>query len=384
VTNLEPNITYNFHIDAVRKEVEGVYATNISTAGWFHSDLLNYGTQAEILVDDLDFVHIHHQSITGPGKYSTNSSGSWDYLDVDTFPDGNAALDVDGNHVPHVIFVEDAALKFAYLESGVWVTDTIESGRIYNDPHIKIDSNGKAHIAYYADANIMYATNANGPWNLQVFDHVSYSIWGGASPPVARIDIKLDYTGNVHIAYVAFTGSLNPWELWYATNRSGEWEHTSFDSYASNVNMEIGVGGDVHLIYTLVSQFTKHATNQSGDWIVEDILDYKLILLNSMAIDSRGFLHLAYLSSYLVMNEVGAWVPKVYRGNVYYGSVYYGNNIEGEWQFSPIVIDRGYRDQHIYGIDDSLDIALDSLNQVHIVYNDGVSETSRYLTNRSP
>ena len=323
------------------------------------------GKDAEIAVDALDNVYIHNQGLSESGRVWTNSSGTWAYTDIGITRSTVAALNVDANNVPHIIFENGADLKYAYLELGTWVSSSIEAGRVYIDPHLVIDGNGKAHVSYYADKEVMYASNASGTWQTELLNNDT-DTYANQNQDGLLTAIKLDFNDKVHIAYVTYGPN---WEFRYATNRSGRWEDSLVDTVREpgtqnnpNIDMEIDVGGNIHLIYQGGWDYAlKHATNQSGEWVLDYILSegWRNTNYYVLAIDSQGYLHVAYINGR-------------FSGG---GTMYYDNNIDSKWEFSPVVSRRAS--------DASLDMKLDSINQVHIVYNDSPGK-SRYLTNRIP
>ena len=121
---------------------------------------------------------------------------------------------------------------------------------------IALDNSGKAHISYYTNGNLKYATNATGYWVTTTVD---------SNEDVGSDDIALDTLGKVHISYYDDTNG----NLQYATNASGAWVTTMVDSSMSEVEYNTSIALDtsdkVYIAY-YGDYDLKYATNALWHW----------------------------------------------------------------------------------------------------------------------
>lgn len=351
---------YTFSVNAVRDCAESASRSVTRRVGWYRTDLSENGVDAEITLDSFEAVHILDKTIAGIGNYWTNAPASWVSQEIDVWTDNNSDIDVDLTQVPHVVSVDGTDLKYSYLDFGNWVVNPIELGRVYIDPHIVIASNGDAHVAYYADDQVMYATNTTGSWQTYQLN-TSIVLSGGLDKPL--ISIKLDANENVHIAYVS---KETNWKIYYAANSSGQWEHTIVESsrYLPYIDMDIDLNGYIHLVYLIQNYTTgttlKYATNQSGGWTIEVVHDHFSTPINyTIAADSQGFMHIGLVNA----------------------GLYYSDNKSGEWNLKDETSKLWGGANDIY----SIDMKLDATDRAHFVFaNASIYRNgwTTYLTNR--
>ncbi len=161
---------------------------------------------------------------------------------------GGAQLDiaVDQNNEPHIIFTENAAwdptpYQYGFRQNGNWTFEdldpllTIPAGSA-----IEVLNDNTPVVAYsnLALPRIMLAERTGGVWTRS-------NIGAMGTPTI--LDMGVDACDNIHIAYVD-SGSGN---LYYATNRSGQWNFTQIDgsSYVSwpMLSMDIDSQGRPHI-----------------------------------------------------------------------------------------------------------------------------------------
>jgi hypothetical protein len=122
------------------------------------------GVGTSIAVDSSDKVHIcYHDRPNGDLKYATNTSGSWKNQVVDSVGDVGRGCSValDGlNHV-HISYVDETNHDLCYATnmSGTWRVFTIDNAWVDGETSLGVDVDGKAHIGYYGQPNLKYATN---------------------------------------------------------------------------------------------------------------------------------------------------------------------------------------------------------------------------------
>ncbi len=141
-------------------------------------------------------------------KYGSLDNGVWVVrtVDFDKQTGKYHSMAVDAQGVPHLTYdaFVDGRLKYAIRTKDGWDIRVVQSRKI-NDPeynvgmgnHLVLDAEGKAHISYYTNTTMRYATEKADGWNLQTVDTIRSS--GGWTS--YRSSVVLDKAGNPHIVY---------------------------------------------------------------------------------------------------------------------------------------------------------------------------------------
>jgi len=120
------------------------------------------------------------------------------------------ALDSNGKaHIAYYDAVPNYDLKYATNASGSWVLATVDAANdVGQEASLAIDSSNKAHISYYDQTNLSlkYASNSSGSWSTYTIDEAGYV---GKYSSIAR-----DSANKVHISYYDETNK----DLKYITN----------------------------------------------------------------------------------------------------------------------------------------------------------------------
>ena len=386
---LDHDEVYTFWLFDVRDGKENRHGARLKARpGWHQTHWAGASTAAGISLDFQDMVHIHSQSDSNGGNYRTGNAIGWQDNPIGNPGGDTAAIAVDFNQVTHLVYAENNALVYAYLDNAGWITHLVETERNLLDPRIAIDSNGHVHLAYYADDRAMYASNASGDWETQVLDNrkTVFEIDennGGANLTWPLIAIDVDYADRVHIAYVSggygsfdystHTSTYHFYKLNHATLTSGNWTHEEVDLFSSwlsdpvNMDMSLDREGYLHLVFQVAlpnREGPRHSltylTNRSGNWTRSTIYNSGYFNWPSkwsahnfaMAVDSQGFVHLAAI--------------------VDGGEIVYDSNSDGVWNLYESVIVNN-------ALSSTIDIAMNTSDGVHIVYS-GRTET-RHLAN---
>lgn len=171
--------------------------------------------------------------------------------------------------------------------------------------------------------------------------------------------IGIDSSNGIHIIYYDHWNST----LWHKTKSSGTWSNK--EQVASITigtlgyivsSMFIDTNNKIHICYYDGGKL-KYATNKSGIWLSETVVsrDVASYNRNSIALDSNGKV---YISFYDASNK----------------QVFYASNVSGLWA-EQVIDDVGEG-----GADTSLDI--DSSNKLHLVYA-SILVGVKYATNTS-
>ena len=140
-----------------------VYQTNAS-GDWVRTNVADLadcmrGGASDVKVDASGAVHVAYVD-TGM-RYATNAGGSWTMEDLDPARRGAFGLAVDGTGRPHVIYAAGGRTYYAVRNAGAWRIEDVDASSTSNDPAIRTDGIGRAHLLYSldgsGDSRLMYA-----------------------------------------------------------------------------------------------------------------------------------------------------------------------------------------------------------------------------------
>ena len=220
-------------------------------------------------------------------------------------------------------------------------------------PTVAVDESCKVHIAYTYPDQIHYITNKSGLWEI---DSILVS---GSIPSIA-----VTPGGTPHIVYIDNDG--NDDEVYYATYVGGNWDiDTVTNNSSSSKVASIALAPDSipHVVYYDFTGGLKiwHAVKNLGTWTTEFIPGSNIGTYSSIAVDSSGKVHVAFVAG-------------TYGGN---REIIYANDTSGSWVTDSVTID---------ALDDDFpSIAVDMNRNVHIVFSkdDGSDWELWYATNES-
>ncbi len=306
------------------------------------------GRVSAISLDSLDYSYLVYEA-DDEVKLLSNRTGSWNSTTVDSQA-SSPTLAIDNNNNIHLAFFHGLEAQYATKSSGSWVMETIQPGSKANsDTDVISIAPGMADKIHVSLRNgltgqLQYASKAGGSWRTEDI---------GATANLTS-DLVLDSEGNVHLSYV--DGITQ--HLMYATNTSGDWSSRVVDNGDSSLSapaMAIDIANNVHIAYyDDIGNALKIAHNVFGDWDITTIGNAGNAL--SLASDSTGSQHLSYIDK---------------------SDLKYATNQSGAWKTHTITQDIIPDEDFTKGTD----IAIDSLDRVHIGYYRG-DDISAYITNR--
>lgn len=296
------------------------------------------GWNSSIAVDSKDALHISYFNRTQRElMYMTNAGGNWEktILDAteDSSPGYDSSLAIDSSDKVHISYSDwkKDDLKYITNAGGSWEIITIDaSGDVGYGSSLAVDGDSFIHISYIGDRDeLKYATNRSGEWITAVVD-ADVAIRG-------KTAIGIDSKNGVHIAYGEYG------ELKYASNSSGEWavselaeDDIKIDlSYSTHLSLAVAPDDGVHISYyaenTTYNEVgaLRYVTNSSGRWEYTTVVSNSNSgLYNSLAIDSKGKIHISYFERTAVI------------GRDELGLLYYATNVGGPWVYK-MIQDRG-------------------------------------------
>jgi len=268
-----------------------MYATNAlrKVYSWqvFMVDSGKVGRYSSIGVDPNNKVHISYYDKDNQDiKYATNKTGSWQIFtvaDVGTVGPNIAGLNslaLDSSGKVYIVYhycgqnepggCSDNDLRLVTNDSGTWQVITLDTPAMR--PSIAIHQD-KIHISYDGSSGLRYMTNASGEWEIFEIDDRGYAS-----------TIAVDSAGKVHIVY------QDRDVVKYATNASGSWQVSTLPIESAS-SMVMDKNDKMHISYR-ADDMLKYATNKSGEWKTYTI--DSLGLSSSIAVDSDGYVHIAY------------------------------------------------------------------------------------------
>ena len=322
------------------------------------------GDHNSIAIDSNDHSHLayyysYNSQTVEDLIYATDKSGSWVITTLDSADSVgmHTSIAIDSNSAVHISYYDETNndLKYATDKSGSWVLTTVDStGDVGVDTSIDIDSNDSVHISYYDSTNddLKYATDKSGSWVNTTLD---------SSATMGRYSsIALDSNDAVHISYNDVTNRT----LKYATDKSSTWVLSTLDSSNSvgrDTSIDIDSNDKIHISYLdYTSWDLRYATDKSGSWVFSTIDSAGNVgWYTSTALDSNDAVHISYYYDPM--------------GNGNGEALKYATDKNGSWVMTTLVSISGKE----MGRDN--EIALDSNNEIHIVYQDQTSHDLLYL-----
>ncbi|MDG1550969.1 MAG: hypothetical protein P8Q95_04505 [Candidatus Poseidoniaceae archaeon] len=308
-----------------------------------------------ISVDSMGYVHMissefyYDDGVIGSSLiYTTNSTGSWISTPIDD--DGqttHSSMDIDSNDKIHIAYQSNNGyLKYATNVNENWEMSIIQDVHpdmevgISND--IFVDENNNVHVSYVNELNenvetfgssdelIMYANNIEGFWNITESPERISTVYDTS--------IVTDSEMHVYIGFYTFDYFM----IKHNNSQDGEWR-TSFalTSASSKFSFEIDSQDVIHISYVLGTNRLGYASESSdnlptgpGNYFETTIIDNDLGYYggkNSMTIDSRDNLHVAYYDDtglsikYATMKDDGVWnissIESINQIDTYYSSI---------------------------------------------------------------
>ncbi|MCP2505125.1 MAG: Ig domain-containing protein, partial [Candidatus Poseidoniaceae archaeon] len=318
--------------------------------------------------------NLTNNTAMSPTAIPTNTGGAIPSGIIDStvnlgYSETTTSLVLDSNGSKHISYIQyvNGGLKYATDKSGNWVNTTIDSTTGTTPRHccsIALDSNENVHISYYNSSSrrLNYATNQNGSWETSELNSGSRA--GKYS------SIALDSNDNIHISYI-HDGSVN-YSLDYASNINGSWSFTNVVRQGSLTDTSLAIDSNdkVHISYGMQTGKLMYSTNKNGSWVSE-IADWDSYVgaYSSLVLDSNDNAHISHHGG-IGSSGSGSGLGQRLK---------YSTNAGGSWvnfNLDSYVGTSTYTGRYT-------SIALDSNENLHISYMDGVTKDLKYATNKS-
>ena len=170
-----------------------------------------------------------------------------------------------------------------------WRTGCIECPRSFytlTDHSLRLDSAGRAHIAYGGDA-LYYAWHDGAAWQSEIVD--------GTAAAGHYASLALDAWGYPHIAY--FVDRVALYEVRYAYKDASGWHISTVDGpgqISGFTALALDAVGYPHIVY-YKDIALNYAYQDASGWHMQ-VIDSKgwVGQYNSIAIDAQGYAHVSY------------------------------------------------------------------------------------------
>jgi hypothetical protein len=171
----------------------------------------------------------------------------WDFQTIGSNDEGReSSITVDNSGKASIVYNDLSTKTINYVnnQQGVWVK-TIIAGPFTKEPYFSIssalDSNEKLHVVYYDPDtdSLVYLSNASGVW---VTDTIEQGTGGGKLNAIA-----VGPANSLHVAY----SNSNENGILYATNAGGQWSHQQIENTGGIASPSIALdsNGKVHIAY---------------------------------------------------------------------------------------------------------------------------------------
>jgi len=142
-------------------------------------------------------------------EVSAQESPAWSIQTIDTRSSlyGGISITLDSNNNPHICYVAftsfepelgDPYMMYARWNGTAWNTQRVVSNGW--GAAIALDSNNNPHIIYALENRLMYASLFGSSWSIQTVDSSEDGFW--------HISLVLDNKDNPHIIYYDHTGQV--------------------------------------------------------------------------------------------------------------------------------------------------------------------------------
>jgi hypothetical protein len=216
-------------------KIEIYHATN-KNGSWQSSEAFNFSYGGSISYDSQGFsmavgsddsIHFTYIRVTSAGNsnnlyHLSNQSGSWSSaLLTNSNKPSDPSLALNDDNVPHVAFSAGNSFSVGKYEGGSYTTLLSRSN--YLGPNIAIDAQGDVHVVYRRNGNgLYYSTNASGSWQHTTLDSTERHI---------DVRIALDSNEYPHVMTASVSGQNNNYRLVnYYSHDGSSWNGGSITS----------------------------------------------------------------------------------------------------------------------------------------------------------
>lgn len=226
------------------------------------------------------------------------SSWKTETVEKGSFPESLDAIAIDSNDQPHIAYRDDnnKSLKYAVLDesTNTWNIQTVDkNGNVGRNPSLELDSDDDPHITYInltSEGNhLKYASFDGNSWNIQTVTgeetggYNSLALDSSDIPHIAFLSPLDQPPNDNNLKYGVLNKSTDTWDIQIIENR------TFLTSY-----LELDSSGNPHIVYNSFNGTLRYASLIGGSWDTETVNNESLGGKPSLAIDSNDQPHIAF------------------------------------------------------------------------------------------
>jgi subtilisin family serine protease len=295
-------------------------------------DLARHGATLHLIFGMMD-----GSSTVSGMAYATSSGGVWTLETLDVGQDQAPRIAVDAAGSVHMAYVRSwpaTEVRHVTGTPGVFVTDIVHRSFGWGRPAYAVDAAGVQHVAvarFGHQPGVWYGVNAGAGWTLERVSTIQVD---------GDVGLAVKPDGTAAIAWGEFYDADNlplaDRATRVAVGTPGSWarQRIADDTVTSRHAIAFDQDGHLHLAFGFeVGAYGRlsYATNASGTWVNTLITPVESDIHSrdpSIAIDSRGKVHLAYertapnllpkpqLALMYTTNTSGSWVRTTVAGGV--------------------------------------------------------------------
>ena len=248
----------------------------------------------EITITGTGFLDMAYKNVTSDGKAYTWTTTTANYV---TSSGWDPSIGVDSNGTVHIVSSNLNSNNFwlSSYDGSSWTHSEIRSCDVCSNADLVIDSNDNIHIAYY------HSISGTGYLLYSMYDGTSWTNnWSTSNVENDQISLALDANDQPHISYSRDGYLCNAALLSYFDGTS--WITITLDDTTTYIgcdsSLAIDSNGFVHVAYRHHSNKDMLiASNISGSWQRYTVDNGNGVGYHSaMAVDSNDELHLVYAS----------------------------------------------------------------------------------------
>ncbi len=242
-----------------------------------------------------------------------------------------AALALDRLGYPHVSYVRNDALVYAWYDGSAWQTRVVDPGPIGDFVALRLNAADQPRFAYYESYNtaLKYAQYNGFVWTTEFVDNHGVAGW--------FVSLALDRQGNPHISYYSYTPG---YAVKYAYLDSTALRPAQGDAWhIETVDAGVGtLGGHTFIAvdaagvpsvayHDSAHGVLKYARREGASWTVETVDNGEVGGFCSLALDSAGRPHISYRDQgqnrllYAFYNDIDWTIEVVDPNGGSYGSL---------------------------------------------------------------
>ena len=271
--------------------------SSTDTSSWVISPSNGWTTGGEeITITGTGFLNMAYKNVTSDGEAYTWTTTTANYV---YYSGWDPSIGVDSNGTVHIVYSNMDSDDFWHssYDGSTWAHTKIRDCDSCRKADLVIDSNDNIHIAYY------HSISGTGYLLYSMYDGTSWTNnWSKSGVENDQISLALDANDQPHISYSRDGYICNAALLSYYDGSS--WSTVTLDDTTTYIGCDSSIAidsnGFVHVAYRHHGNMDmKIASNISGSWqrYTVDNGASSVGYHSAMAVDSNDELHLVYASN---------------------------------------------------------------------------------------